>query len=129
MAPQESFQIANPSFDDLNSRSQRIALDITMQTLSMPSDITFHRSIDHSLAQTSDTFSVRVMSLMNNLLCLASTTGGANLKKDKGKMKLDDQDDLLDKFHSVVVDSMDHLLERAVCSRFKVSELREPELP
>jgi exosome complex exonuclease RRP6 len=113
------FQIANPSFDEFITKSQRMALGITMETLSMPSDITFHRSMDYSLAQTSDTFSVRVMSLMNGLLGLASTIDSTNLKKYKGKMKLDNQDDLLDKFHAVVVDSMDHLLERAVCSSLK----------
>ena len=107
--------ITSSSFDNLNAQIQAAALKTTKLALALPSDIQFHRSLDHELAEDLDAFSARLLRLTNNLLALAATVDGSQPgQKGKGKMKLETQDDLLDNFHSVAVDSMESLLERVV---------------
>jgi exosome complex exonuclease RRP6 len=117
MDPQSSKTLSLPStsFDDFNTEIQAAALKTTRFALTLPADVAFHRSMDHQLAKDLDTFSARVLNMTNNLLALAWTADGT--QSGKGKGKLESQDDLVDRFHSVVVDSMDQLLERAVSSQ------------
>ena len=70
--------------------------------------------MDPELAQDLDYFSARVLSVANNLLALVSTADSTQNTKGKGKLKLESQDDVVDSFQSLVVDTMDQLLERAV---------------
>ncbi|KAH7915435.1 hypothetical protein BJ138DRAFT_86795 [Hygrophoropsis aurantiaca] len=115
MSPQHEYPaIASSSFDEYNSAIQGAALKATRHAASLPTDLAFHRSIDPDLARELDAFSSRVLSLANSLLALASTSESSQTgrEKRKGKSKLVNQDDVVDNFHSLVVDSMDQLLER-----------------
>lgn len=102
------------SFDAFNNQLQANALKATRNALALPTDIPFHRSMDSSFSQDLDAFSSRVLSLANNLLSLVATADTTQSARAKGKAKLEDQDDVVDNFHSLVVDSMDQLLERTV---------------
>ncbi|KAF8636209.1 hypothetical protein AX17_003695 [Amanita inopinata Kibby_2008] len=99
-------------FDEYNKKLQQAALQATRHALYIPADITFHRSMDAGLSKDLDAFSTRLLSLTNKLLYLTTTIDATSSGKDKGKAKLETQDDVVDNFHSVVVDCMDQLLER-----------------
>ena len=103
------------NFDAFNSDLQENALKTTRNALALPSDVAFHRSIDADFAKDLDDFSSRVLSLTNKLLSLVGTSDTIQSSlMGKGKGKLENQDDVVDNFHSLVVDSMDQLLERTV---------------
>jgi len=107
-----SSTVSARNFDVFNSDIQANALKTTRNALTLPSDVAFHRSIDTDFARDLDDFSSRVLSLTNKLLLLAATAD--TIQSGKGKGKLENQDDVVDNFHSLVVDSMDQLLERTV---------------
>lgn len=110
-----SSKLSSSSFDQFNSSLQGAALKATRHALSLPADLPFYRSVDSELSKDLDTFSARVLSVTNSLLNLVATTetsqGG---RRRNGNQTLENRDDVLDSFHSLVVDSMDLLLERAV---------------
>ena len=81
-----------------------IKLTTIRKNVGLPSDVAFHRSMDHSFAQNLDTFS-EILPVTNKLLNFAATVGQSLVKG-----KLEGQDDVVDIFHSLVVDSMDQLL-------------------
>ncbi|KAF7330926.1 Exosome complex exonuclease RRP6 [Mycena venus] len=107
-----SSTLSSTSFSDFNSKVQTAALNATRGAAGLPTDIPFHRSIDSDLAEDLDAFSSRVLSLTNNLLSLVATADSSQSSRRKGKAKLQSQDDVVDDFHSLIVDSMDQLLER-----------------
>ncbi|KAJ7621619.1 ribonuclease H-like domain-containing protein [Mycena polygramma] len=107
-----SSALSSVSFPDFNSKVQAAALTATRSAAGLPADIPFHRSIDSDLAEDLDAFSARVLSLTNNILSLVATADPSQSSRRKGKAKLQSQDDVVDDFHSLVVDSMDQLLER-----------------
>ncbi|KAJ7047939.1 hypothetical protein C8F04DRAFT_1023035 [Mycena alexandri] len=107
-----SSTISSASFPDFNSKVQAAALNATRSAAGLPADIPFHRSIDSELAEDLDAFSSRVLTLTNNLLSLVATADPSQSSRRKGKAKLETQDDIVDDFHSLMVDSMDQLLER-----------------
>ena len=86
-----------------------IKLTTIRKNVGLPSDVAFHRSMDHSFAQNLDTFS-EILPVTNKLLNFFAATVDQSLVK--GKLK--GQDDVVDNFHSLVVDSMDQLLEKTV---------------
>ncbi|KAJ7229199.1 hypothetical protein GGX14DRAFT_417073 [Mycena pura] len=112
MVASEAPTPTSSSFLDLTSRVQTAALNATRSAAGLPTDIQFHRSIDSEFAEDLDTFSSRVLALTNNLLSLVATADPSQSSRLKGKAKLQTQDDVVDDFHSLVVDSMDQLLER-----------------
>lgn len=75
--------------------------------------------MDASFARDLDALSERALELTNKLLDATYTL--SNSGDVKGKRKMRDQDDVVDKFQSVVVDSMDQLLERSVSVPFQLS--------
>ncbi|TFK48707.1 hypothetical protein OE88DRAFT_1663795 [Heliocybe sulcata] len=101
--------LSSSAFDEYNLQLQSTALKATKLAVALPSDISFHRSINSELANDLDVCSSKALSLANALLNLASTSSS----RGKGKVKLGSQDDVVDSFHSLVIDGMDHLLERA----------------
>ncbi|CDO75141.1 hypothetical protein BN946_scf184639.g3 [Trametes cinnabarina] len=105
--------ITPASFDDYNAQLQGAALRATRAALGLPADIPFHRSVHPEFAQELDQCSERVLSIANKLLTLSSTASSAASARGKGKARLESQDDVVDRFHSLVVDAMDQLLERA----------------
>jgi len=74
--------------------------------------------MDLDLAGQLDAFSERVLNMTNKLLSLVSTVDATRGRKEKGKGKLEAQDDVIDNFHSLVVDSVDQLLEKTVRTHF-----------
>jgi exosome complex exonuclease RRP6 len=109
-----SSTLSSTSFPAFNSSVQAAALSATRSAAGLPTDISFHRSIDPELAEDLDAFSSQVLSLTNNLLALVATADPSQSSRRQGKAKLQSQDDVVDDFHSLVVDSMDQLLERTV---------------
>ncbi|KAI0823218.1 hypothetical protein BC628DRAFT_1325541 [Trametes gibbosa] len=106
-----SSSIASSHFNDYNTQLQGAALKATRAALGLPTDVPFHRSVHPDFAQELDRCSTRVLSVATKLLHLASTASTSN--SGKGKARLDSQDDVVDHFHSFVVDAMDQLLECA----------------
>ncbi|GBE85266.1 Exosome complex exonuclease rrp6 [Sparassis crispa] len=100
-------------FNTYNTQLQSAALKATKCAVGIPSDLAFHRSIDRGFARDIDACSGRVLALTNRLLALASTADASADARRKGKAKLESTDDVVDNFHSLVIDSMDQLLERA----------------
>jgi hypothetical protein len=96
-----------------STKVQSAALKATRTAAGLPTDIGFHRSIDSGLAHDIDAVSSRVLNLTNRLLQYSSS-GNSQAAKGKGKARLEDQDDVVDNFHSLVVDVMDELFERTV---------------
>ncbi|KAF7354798.1 Exosome complex exonuclease RRP6 [Mycena sanguinolenta] len=107
-----SSTLSSASFSEFNSNVQTAALNATRSAAGLPADIPFHRSMDPELAEDLDAFSSRVLSLTNNILSLVATADPSQSSRRKGKAKLQTQDDVMDDFHSLVVDVMDQLLER-----------------
>ncbi|OBZ71400.1 Exosome complex exonuclease rrp6 [Grifola frondosa] len=110
---QPSKQPLTETFDDYNTQLQGAALKATRYAATLPFDIPFHRSIDRDFAREVDACSSQVLSLTNKLLALASTASPSQSARVKGKARLQVEDDVVDNFHSLVVDTMDQLLERA----------------
>ncbi|TFK38973.1 ribonuclease H-like domain-containing protein, partial [Crucibulum laeve] len=111
MASSSSAALTSSTFDVFNTDLQNIALKATRNAAMLPADVAFHRSIDSSFAREVDGLSARVMNLTNKILVLVGTADQPK-GRGKGKGRLDSQDDVMDNFHSLVVDSMDQLLER-----------------
>lgn len=112
--PRSNISIAAGNFDDFNSQLQAKTLKATRSALALPPDVAFHRSMDSSFSRDLDAFSSGVLSLTNKLLNMVATADYSQSARTKGKAKLENQDDVVDSFQSLVVDSMDQLLERTV---------------
>ena len=109
-----------PDFAVLNSELQAAALKATKLAATLPADLDFHRSLDKQFAGKLDACSEKVLSLTNKLLSFISTGEQSKSSKGKGKRRLEDEDDVVDKFNSIVVDAVDQLFERAVRSSFSI---------
>lgn len=113
-------ELTPSSFDQFNSSLQGAALKATKHALSLPVDLPFYRSLDPELSKDLDAFSARVLSVTNSLLNLVTSADPsqnqqvASRRNSKENSKLENRDDVLDCFQSLVVDSVDQLLERAV---------------
>lgn len=106
-------ELTPAGFDEYNAQLQTAALQATRHAVSLPStsDLSLHRSLDRTFGKELDACSERVLSLTNKLLSVIAS--GSAQGKGKGR-KLENEDDVLDQFHTVVVDRMDELFERAV---------------
>jgi exosome complex exonuclease RRP6 len=98
-------------FDGYYAQLQASALKATKNAAALPADLAFHRSVDSDLANDLEVCSNKVTSITNMLLDFASTIKSA---KGKGKARVRDEDDFLDRFASLIVEPMDQLFERAV---------------
>ncbi|KAF9474588.1 hypothetical protein BDN70DRAFT_865980 [Pholiota conissans] len=107
-----SAPLLSSAFDDYNQKLQTAGLTSTRKAAGLPSDVAFHRSMDHELADGLDAFSERVLAMTNKLLALVSTVDLTPTSRGKAKAKLEGQDDVVDHFHNIVVDSVDQLLEK-----------------
>lgn len=99
-APSES--IDTDTFTAYSDALQAAALTTTrLAAISLPADLSFHRSIDPALARDVDAFSDRVLALANKLVHVAS-----------GKTcKMREEEDVLDEFVRNIVDPMEGMLE------------------
>ena len=87
----------------------------------LPRDIPFHRTLDRKFRTELDATSARLLRLTNRLLKLAETLDlkakpavSNKAREAEDKVALVDEEDVVDKFHSVVVDVFDPLLEHVV---------------
>ena len=108
--------LTKSEFDAYYAQLQASALKATKHAAALPTDLAFHRSVDSDLASDLEACSNKVVSITNMLLNLASTVGSSKSAKGKGKARVRDEDDLIDRFGSLIVEPMDQLFERAVCS-------------
>lgn len=106
--------LSKSEFDGYYAQLQNAALKATKHAVGLPTDLVFHRSMDSDVAKDLETCSERVISMTNTLLDLASTIENTRSAKGKGKARLQDEDDFLDRFGALIVEPMDQLLERAV---------------
>jgi exosome complex exonuclease RRP6 len=118
--------LSKSEFDGYYAQLQNAALKATKHAAGLPTDLAFHRSVDSDLAKDLETCSKRVVSMTNLLLDLASTIGNSKGAKEKGKARLQDEDDFLDRFEGLIVEPMDRLLERAVRNMSQLSFLLSP---
>ncbi|KAF8184172.1 hypothetical protein BJ912DRAFT_975089 [Pholiota molesta] len=112
MDESHSVPLASSAFDAYNQKLQTAGVTATRKAAGLPTDVTFHRSMDREFAEGLDAFSERVLAMTNRLLALVSTVDQTQASRGKGKGKLEGQDDVVDHFHNLVVDSMDQLLEK-----------------
>ncbi|KAI0298162.1 ribonuclease H-like domain-containing protein [Multifurca ochricompacta] len=105
--------LTKSEFDGYYAQLQASALKTTKHAAGLPVDLAFHRSLDSDLAKDLEACSSKVMNITNMLIDLASTLGGSKSAKGKGKARLQDEDDFLDRFGALIVEPMDLLLERA----------------
>jgi exosome complex exonuclease RRP6 len=108
--------LTKSEFDRYYVQLQTSALKVTKHAAGLPADLSFHRSVDSDLAKELEACSDKVVSITNMLLFLTSTVGSSKSAKGKGKAHLRDEDDFLDRFGGLIVEPMEHLLERAVRS-------------
>ncbi|KAI0049395.1 hypothetical protein FA95DRAFT_1556869 [Auriscalpium vulgare] len=106
-------KVSAADFNAFNVSLQAAALKSTKHSAGLPTDLAFHRSVDRAVASDLDACSDKVLSLANRLLQLTKTAESSKKASAKAKAKLEDRDDLLDRFESLIVESMDQLLERA----------------
>lgn len=124
-----SVEASRPSLEDSLDEFIALLKQKTDETVTaanaLPPDIAFHRSLDRKFRADLDKTTERVLKLTNRLLKLAETVSikpanaGArkkNTELDSDEDALEDEHDVVDKFHSVVVDTMDPLLEHALYS-------------
>ncbi|KAG8953361.1 exosome nuclease subunit, partial [Tulasnella sp. 419] len=108
------------SFTEYDARLQRTILDCAKTTSALPgkTDLNFQRTLNRKFSKDLDVCSSRILGFTNQLLELAqglgSTSGPAALSGSakKGKGKLKDEEDVVDGYHSLVVDVVDVLLEQ-----------------
>jgi hypothetical protein len=105
--------ITRDTFDEINSSIQASATKtLRAAGTTLPADLDFHRTLDSEYGAEVDATAARVLALTNKLLALAESSNTSS--RGKGKARLQDKEDVLDRFHAVVVDAMDGMLERAV---------------
>ncbi|KAG2131815.1 ribonuclease H-like domain-containing protein [Suillus clintonianus] len=123
--PSTSMILPN-TFSDYATSVQSAALATTgLAATTLPQDIEFHRSIHVSFAAELDSLSTRVLRLTNRLVRLAGTVGSGTT----GRGTLDDEEDVLDGFKSLIVDPVDRLLERTdMCLDDYLGRKKEPAI-
>jgi len=100
-------------FDNYSVDLQSSALLATKASTLLPPDIPFHRSVDNGFGKLIDSTSEKALGLTNRLLSLVSSSTKTSGSRGKGKLRLEDQADVADRFESLVVDALDQLLENA----------------
>lgn len=111
-------------FSDYATSLQSAALATTrLAATTLPQDIAFHRSIHVSFAEDIDALSTRVLRLTNKLVRLAGSVDSGTV----GRGTLEDQEDVLDGFKSLIVDPIDGLFERTdMCLDDYLGRKKEP---
>lgn len=126
MAGPSASMILSSTFPDYATSVQSAALTTTrLAATTLPPDIEFHRSIHVSFAAELDSLSTRVLRLTNRLVRLAGSVESSTL----GRGTLDDEEDVLDGFKSLVVDPVDRLFERTdICLDNYLGRKKDPAI-
>jgi len=115
----------NNDMDTLVEALQSQALECFIAADDLPQDIAFHRSLDRQFRKDIEKTSARLLKFTNCLIAYAEThspTSAAKAIQRNGKaVALHDEEDIADKYHSIIVDAMDSLLEHAVCAMYSCS--------
>ena len=108
-SPSTSFSVYQPLL-------QKAALTATKRAYLLPADtdMAFQRTLDKKFATDVDVVSARVFALTNRLLKFAQGNNVA-FRSGKGKAVIREEEDLLEGYHTSVVDILDQLFESAVC--------------
>lgn len=107
-------------FLDYQATLQASVDSVVQATSSLPDDISFQRSLDRQFGKRLDSSSSRILDLTSRLLEFIDvaniTENTSRQQKDdfKSKRRLSSEEDVVDNFHSIVVDVLDQILERAV---------------
>ena len=121
------------SFDAYQVSIQSAAVSATKCSMELPKDIAYHRSLDRKFGKRLDECSDRILAITSRLLEYAESgddaegTSNVGIGKGKGKRRLESEEDIVDGFHSLIVDVIDQLLERTV-SKLRVSPMLDPKL-
>ena len=101
---------------------QAQAFECSIAADSLPQDIAFHRSLDRQFRKDIEKTSARLLKFTNRLIAYAETHSPTPVadgaRRNSKERELQDADDIADKYHSIIVDAMDSLLERAVCTMY-----------
>lgn len=126
MAGPSASMILSGTFSDYATSVQSAALTTTrLAATTLPPDIEFHRSIHVSFATELDSLSTRVLRITNRLVRLAGSVESSTL----GRGTLDDEEDVLDGFKSLIVDQVDRLFERTdMCLDDYLGRKKEPAI-
>ena len=110
------------NMDTLIETLQLQALECFIAADDLPQDVAFHRSLDRQFRKDIEKTSARLLKFANRLIAYAEThspTSAAKVNQRNGKvLELQDEEDIKDKYHSIIVDAMDSLLEHAVCAMY-----------
>ncbi|RXW17745.1 hypothetical protein EST38_g8111 [Candolleomyces aberdarensis] len=111
------------TFSSFHTELQSAALRATRTSASLPPDLAFYKTVDEDLKTSVDGLEARVLALIGRCLGLA---GG----KGKGREVRVDGEDVVDDFHSTIVDSVDVLLEKTdICLDEFSGKLKRPAAP
>ena len=115
----------SPPSNDMNALIETLqsqALECFISADDLPQDIAFHRSLDRQFRKDIEKTSARLLKFTNRLIAYAETHSSTSVAKGarrNGKVReLQDEEDMTDKYHSIIVDTMDSLLEHAVCTMY-----------
>ncbi|KAF8517423.1 ribonuclease H-like domain-containing protein [Hysterangium stoloniferum] len=124
------------SFDEYQLSLQSAAVSAIKSSMGLPKDISYHRSLDRKFGKRLDACSDRILTLTSRLLDFAQSSSvaesGPHVARsgDKGKRRLENEEDVVDSFHSLVVDVMDQLLERSdACLDELMGRIKPPAIP
>ncbi|KAG2130661.1 ribonuclease H-like domain-containing protein [Suillus bovinus] len=114
------------TFSDYATSVQSAALATArLAATTLPTDVEFHRSIHESFAAELDSLSTRVLRLTNRLVRLAGSMDGSTVSCGT----LDGEEDVLDGFRSLIVDTADRLFERTdMCLDDYLGRKKEPAI-
>lgn len=106
--------------DTLIETLQSQALECFIAADDLPQDIAFHRSLDRQFRKDIEKTSARLLKFANRLIAYAEThsptSAAEKIQRNGDVLELQDAEDIADKYHSIIVDAMDSLLEHAVCA-------------
>lgn len=105
--------LSSASFDSYQSKLQLAALTAAKRAFILPQDLQFHRTLDKSFSAEIDGVSARVFSLTDKLLRHVQGLS----TKGKNKAILRTEDDLVEGYHTFVIDTIDQLYENAASPR------------
>ncbi|KIJ54917.1 hypothetical protein M422DRAFT_775114 [Sphaerobolus stellatus SS14] len=124
------------SFDAYQIELQSAAVSAVKRSVALPKDISYHRSLDRKFGKQIDDVSNRILALTSKLLDYAEAANDVEgapdraSSKNKGKRKLETEEDVVDDFHSRVVDVLDQLLERTdSCLDQYLGRTKAPAIP
>jgi exosome complex exonuclease RRP6 len=107
------------NMDKLIETLQSQALECFIAADGLPQDIAFHRSLDRQFRKDIEKTSARLLQFANRLIAYSRTHSSTSAAKGNGKeLALQDEEDITDKYHSIIVDAMDSLLEHVVCAMY-----------